>query len=427
VTQQRALQFGPGRYRTLLTFAGTPEEARKGCADLLDHIAVSVPPRSPLYILVAVAREAILVTDRTRQFLEAVPSELSLRGSQLVLLVQIAAENADDVTFAKRLVRFALKNYSLTLEEELDGARHLLERENFGLVDRTDPEPDRPQAERVQGRPALDQGDGAVWLAYQRCIQRVDEFRSGEADRARAQHVELMRSQSYDQSLRRRSFPYETYEEVGLAFLATATDPRTLLGAIELFQAEVSAIHDATEVSAVNRGLFVVPPDVTWLDTTDGRTTAALPAWVLTFRREHSLQQYDVTPSMLKFLKQAFRDNAKNLHDQNGKLRADLQLLLRGIILLALGEQVPADSVRAKALAATFGKPATRAQADTAVAEPDPVNAIAQELAQQNPKEQVAREARLVRQQDLFELALKAADEAIAANNEAREYITFTV
>ncbi len=412
---QNALKHGPRRYRELLTFTGKPEIAREVAANLLEHLEQE-EYSAVLNVLVALPLAALPAQQR-EQFAREADSAAALDAG-LALVVQIAAENADDVTFARRLVQFVVHD-KLEIKDELRGDRRLLSRENFGFRDGVE----WNEARRSEAKAAV-AGASAPWLLYQRCDQDVTGFPGDSKTRDAIKETHAASMKRLEGSLLRRSFSFESWRNAGLAFLAVARSARELLAAHQAF-AERDALRAHVTLDNASRGLFVVPPTSAWL-----RAGAAaperktLPQWVLDFRKKHAYEQYEVTPSTMEFMREAFAKNSKNLRDGD-KLRSDIDLIGQGLAKMLLGHKLPKGSLSEQLLELMFGPRSRQPSPGTPALDAATLSEIREEMRQADLASPVLN----TELERLVALARKGAEEAYLVNQEAgpNEYVTFSI
>ncbi|MGC4092938.1 MAG: hypothetical protein QM756_34645 [Polyangiaceae bacterium] len=417
---QMALHRGPGKYRQLLAFTGDVAAARAAAVTLLSQVEAEIPRQGTLQVLVAVSHD-VLPRGVGGALSEADAKAVAELRSEIKLLVQVSAENPDQLTFGKRLVKFALHTAGLVKLDELSGVRHLQARENFGYRD-------EPAASYHVPEPQ----EGLPWLLYVRCPQNLRSFsKHGTAERetAKLEHVAAMKAITSRAGVLRRSFDYETYDEAGLAFLASAASAEPLAALVHAFKKEKDDLASSVQRALPSSGLLVVPPSAAWLDATlAAKPRRPLPQWVLDFRRNHDYLEYEVTPSTFRFMREAFRMNAGNLRE-DGELRPDLKLILRGMIKLLLGYRIDANSpLTGEYLDKLFGPKSGVGPTPAPQARPRQlVDATLADLESERLEADQRSPVLNSRLFDLFELALTGSREAEAINEEAGEYITFSI
>jgi hypothetical protein len=357
---QQALGFGPGRFRSLLTFDLLPgkvaDDLRLAAATLLKEVESSDLADKPLKILVAVSLEVLV---KHPLYSELSPEFVSLGqyDEQPKALVQVAGETEDDRTYARRLVKRHLGPVA-ALRGELFGGRHTLSREPFGYRDAfLDEKPAVPTSPVVPG---------LSWILFQDCLQDVEKFyrldetaqndvvgrvrdpkvadpgppiRDSHIDRARTlNHLDGKRPR-----LLRRSFSYGSYEQEGLAFVAAGGRPEHFKEALTNFQRDRLKEY----VTFRDGGIFVAPPSADWLapgHTLSIRVGENRPRDEQPFYPENPLMLYEMTPSSLEFFIKVFHKHKDNF-DENGALREDLKLLGKGLAKLLYGGRIPQRSL----------------------------------------------------------------------------------
>jgi hypothetical protein len=412
---QPALEHGTGKYREVLTFTGDPAAARRAAAILLAYVQSKRPPAG-LQILVAVSLDAIQGADAEALVAEGRDAQVRL-ASSIKLLIQIAAENPDQLTFGLRLTKFVIGLTDLKIVEELRAVRHLQDRENFGY---------RDGVPAVRDPPTSKSAGSFTWLLYQWCKQDIQRFPTDEAARAAARdaHTTAMRRVP---ALLRRSVAFESFAETGLAFLATAEHPLAFIAALQVFESETDALRRGIALSADRRGLFVVPSSASALGISVTPDLPPLPGWVLDFYREKDYWEYEVAPSTYRLMRELFFANARNLRESD-KLREDLKMLTKGLVKLVLGHRIQTGSLNYQYLERLFGpKVVTPPTARIAPRPASIANASIADLGEEI--EDTDRDSPLVNSQldKLYGVAMKAADEAQLINDEAGEYITITI
>jgi len=357
---QRALAYGPGRFRALFTFtAKDSSKALLGAATLLAELEMPELSQKPLKVLVAL-RLGLLAQHSCYQKLQA--EHLGLYGDQADVLIQIAAETEDDRTYARRLVKRVL-GAAVELREEYYGGRHMLNREAFGYKDMA------PGPGAVPVSQAVADG-GVSWLLYQRCAQDVAAFYENlpaEADQDAVvghgrNHVgqgdmptpnsHIAVSRQHSSSLLRRSFSQASYDEDNLLFIAAAAHPKVFEQALAAFKAQDPL---GQHVALKDGGLFVVPPSSAWL--APGARLPALgsarPASEEPFYPSRPLVLYDMTPTTQEFFVQVFHHH-KDGFDELGALREDIKLITRGFVKLVYGGRLPRSSLLYRLLDRAF-------------------------------------------------------------------------
>ena len=353
---QLALHHGPGRYRALFTFKGEALAARSVAQELLLHME-NVSAR-PLYVLVALGTRAL--TDEQRAQLHIEPAA----ESSLDLLIQIAADGADDMTFALRLVRFVLSyaGNDLKVVDQLSGTRRILDRENFGLKEAA------PDVNKY-GLGAKSEGE-ARWLLFQRCEQDLvafDKQAPNGGTVALAAHKNTMLQVELaagGETALRRSFAYEDLGSSGLAFVATSATPNILQDLLRQFQADVDAIAKSTATRGQRASFFIVPSNTQYFGKND-QPKQALPHWVTAFLRKIPIVQYDVTVKMDEFLHQAFHVQGRKIRLDPAQPREDVQLLTESIVKLVLGYAIKAGSLQEEFLQRLANRPVAAKSAST--------------------------------------------------------------
>jgi|GEM_PF-5338380 len=375
---QRALHHGPGRYRALFTFRAEDKGAvRNAAQQLLLHMQ-QVRDR-PLYVLVAINPGALTAEQSNGLAKPDVPPNVDL-------LVQIAADGVDDLTFATRLVRFAsVEQGRLQPVDVLTGTRRVLDRENFGFTEKA------ADLKEYDLDGAEDKG-ASRWLLFQRCEQDLSAFDRVAAGPAAAAALESHQQEMRQVELKegkalRRSFAYEDVQKAGLAFLATAKEPAALQRLLERFQAASDPITRASLTRGQSMGYFVVPPNAAFFGAGQA---LPLPEWVTKFYRRTPIVQYDVTLKMHDFLFRTFHANARRIRDQNWTPRADLKLLTDSFIKLLLGYEVPKSSLQEQFLQ-RLASSQTAAGSSAAAMVVKPQTAQASAMAAQAPQRLLAR------------------------------------
>jgi len=141
--------------------------------------------------------------------------------------------------------------------------------------------------------------------------------------------------------LLRRSISYESFDEDGLLFLASAGTATALQDALKGFQDE----RLQQFVEQHEGGIYVVPPSSSWLlESKEVEAFGARrPPIEEIFYPKFPLVLYEVTPKTLKFFKRVFHAH-KDHFDDRGELRADLKLLTKGLAKLLYGAAIPSNS-----------------------------------------------------------------------------------
>ena len=221
-------------------------------------------------------------------------SAMHLGDGTALLCVQITAPTLAERVYALRLTRTFLnpeRDLDVTI---LEGGRLGRSWEPFGYPDSTPAWPDLADPGTttladldaigdarlgvVASKLGLDpQGpsERPLWLLHQRYEHHFDRFFAlspKQRDRLMGMnrygalvvngHAQLAREARWAASLARRAFAYHHDEREGLAFQALSADPASFRDAL----AEMLVSHAVLDyVTAVETGLYLVPPNAAWL------------------------------------------------------------------------------------------------------------------------------------------------------------------
>jgi deferrochelatase/peroxidase EfeB len=357
---QNALRHGPGRCHAIILYRRRPEQSpeqlRTATAELIEYARLRVGLFPNLQILVGVGpsflREHADLLERVGDVGEA-EKTLASRAQpdgRADVFVQIAAETPIDRDQACRLVEHCLG----PLEESarhIQGDRLLNGQEHFGFKDGNPPSLadmlaafDGRLANQVAALTtsvdvaALEAdiagSQATQWLLFQRYRQRTAEFfRRGDVGRAEvigrpptaivdgAQRAAAASvgasggpSTSHWNTMRaggrlpivRRGFPCRTEDgDKGLAFAAVSEDLRVLEQSLDRFRGR-DALNEFVQVR--EGGMFLLPPDGTWLRA--GITVRPLPPEVVALaNRGAPLVSYEVADSFHTYMNRLRADH----------------------------------------------------------------------------------------------------------------------
>lgn len=236
-----------------------------------------------LKVLTAVNPE--MIADRVGDY-EHLSLPSGMPETQHDVMLQISARNRRDCQFVQRLATDVFEDH-FKLISEVVGGDVFLQQEPFGFY-HADPE-ERDFLSQVSEIPSGDL-QGGTWLMYQRWVQSLENFYAlGKKDQVDTvggepvrtdfwngtspgdpvpadAHVKLMESPLDLPEMIRRGFAYRKDGDEGVVFVATAAN----VG--QGFNAPLQRMAGGDRLlgfaDAVEGGLYFVPLDGTWLDST---------------------------------------------------------------------------------------------------------------------------------------------------------------
>lgn len=226
--------------------------------------------------------------------------------TQKDVVIQISAMNRRDCQFVQRLIHDVLTDHFDMLSETV-GGDIFLNQEPFGFY-HADPE-EREKLKEVS-EIASGQLKGGTWLLYQRWVQRLDNFydqtqkqqlQTIGGDPVRTDfwdnvppdtpipadaHVKFMEPVGSLPDMIRRGFSYRKDGDEGVVFVATAANVATG------FNQPLSKMASGDKVlgfaDALEGGLYIVPSDGDWLDSSASAAPISASAEELLVRKANN-------------------------------------------------------------------------------------------------------------------------------------------